>query len=156
MLFRSRVPPCDAVIAIGEVVTYILPGQTAREHEAGVFGFFQRAFEALRPGGLLIFDFMESARRRTFKGRIRAGEDWTITSYAVVSRAGRVLTRRMTTVRRIGQRLRRSMETHRVRVFGRTEISNALKRAGFRVVMRRSIGRVRLIHGDLLLIARKP
>jgi hypothetical protein len=69
--------------------------------------------------------------------------------------AAAILTRRMIVERRVNGRLRRSRETHRIRVYTRRQMAAALRRAGFAVTMRRSFGRCRLIAGDLAVVARK-
>jgi SAM-dependent methyltransferase len=143
---RLRLPACDAVTAIGEVVTY-LGGLSA------VARFFRHAHRALRPHGLLVFDFIESAARRTYATRTFAGPDWVLASQAALDAGGRVLTRRMAIVRTVAGRERASGETHRVRIYSRAEIARALARAGFHVRMSRSYGRCRLMAGDVAVVA---
>ena len=167
-LERVRVPRCAAVIAIGEVITY------ARSLRP----FFRRVSTAVRTGGLFIFDFIESADRRTYPRRSRAGADWAIVSQANVNRAGTILTRRITTFRKIGgtpnaQRrtqnqesrtwnpeprtpgYRRSHEVHRVRIYRRDELARMLTAAGFTFTMRRSYGSYRLLPGDVAVVAER-
>lgn len=144
---RAVLPPCDAVTAIGEVVTYVGGGLPA------ITRFFRRARAALRPGGLLVFDFMESAAKRTYAAKSFEGPGWALASRATLDAAGRVLTRRIAIVRTIAGRVRRARETHRVRIYRRTEIADALARAGFRARMSRSYGRYRLPSGDVVVIA---
>jgi SAM-dependent methyltransferase len=143
-LATATLPRCDAIVALGEVVSY-------NSKQEDLLRFFRRAGTVLRPGGLLVFDFIESAEGRTFKAKSRAGEDWAIVIRATAK--GRVLTRHITTFRKIGRHYRRSREIHHVRLYNRSEIATALRGAGFTVTLRRSIGRVRLIRGDLLAIA---
>jgi 2-polyprenyl-3-methyl-5-hydroxy-6-metoxy-1,4-benzoquinol methylase len=145
----TRIPPCRAVIALGEVITYLPGGLSA------VGGLFRRVHAALEPGGLLIFDFIESAARRTHAVKSRGGPGWAIVSVATLDRARRVLTRRIVVVRRIGQLVRGSRETHRVRIYRRAEIRAALARAGFSVRTSRSYGRYRLLPGDVVVVARR-
>ena len=148
-LASAKIPPCDAVIAIGEVVTYVPGGLPALRR------FFRTCCRAIRPGGLLIFDFIESARRRTFPVRTVEGDGWTLIVGAEFDRAHALLTRRMTIVRTIGKKIRRSRETHRVRVYSRREMSAALRDAGFLASMSRHYGRCRLMRGDVAVIARR-
>jgi len=148
-LANARIPRCQAVIAIGEVVTYVPGGLPALGR------WFTRVQRALDPGGLLIFDFLESAERRTFAPRTRFGDDWALVARADVDRTGRLLTRRMTMFRRIGDAYRQSRETHRVRIHDRAAIGGTLARAGFSVALGRSFGRCRLLDGGVAVVAQK-
>ena len=144
-----NIPRCAAAIAVGEVVTYLPGGRRALR------GLFRRVRAALEPGGLLIFDFIESAARRTYAIRSQSAGDWTIASNATFDRNRRVLTRTIVVMRHNGPRVRNSTETHHVRIYGRREIRAALADAGFRVWMIRSYGRYRLLPGDLVAVARR-
>jgi SAM-dependent methyltransferase len=150
-LSRTAIPRCAAVVVVGEVVNYLGASATAAAHDAQLRRFFAHAARALTPGGFLLFDFMTSARGRTFAAKRRAGRDWGIVARADVN--ADILTRRMTTVRRVGGSLRSADETHRVRLLSRQEITTALDRAGFTATLRSSIGRVRMIPGDLIATA---
>jgi SAM-dependent methyltransferase len=145
-LTRTAIPPCRAVLAIGEIVTYV---------PSGVSAFFRRVHTALDPGGVLIFDFIESAERRRFPPKTISGDGWSLIVRADLNATGRVLTRRMITARRVGSRVRQSREIHRVRIYPRDRIARMLSTAGFRVRMRRSYGQYRLLAGDLAVIAEK-
>jgi SAM-dependent methyltransferase len=151
-LASTAIPRCGAILALGEVVNYVTASRDGvRAHDRQLFHFFVRAARALEPGGLLLFDFMETARGRTFDAKSRSGRDWAVVTSARVEDA--LLTREITTVRLIGARLRLSQETHRVRLYDRHLIAGALGRAGFTVTMRRSIGRVQVIRGDAVAVA---
>jgi len=145
-LTRAKIPRCDAAIAIGEVVSYV---------SASPRPFFTRVHDALEPGGLFIFDFMESAKGRTYAGKSFGGRDWELIVRAEVDAAGRTLTRRMTLLRNVGGKYRRSRETHRVTIRSRHEVKAALEAAGFSVAMSRAYGRYRLLRGDVAVVARK-
>jgi SAM-dependent methyltransferase len=146
-LEQARLPPASAVIAVGEIVTYVPGGLAVLQR------FFQRVRRALRPGGLFIFDFIESAERRTYRRKVFEGGDWKMVLSASTNRSGRVLTRRMTLWRLIDGRYRQSTESHRIRIHPRGEMAAALAAAGFRFEMRRSFGRYRLIAGDRIVVA---
>jgi SAM-dependent methyltransferase len=148
-LRSASIPACDVVVGIGEVVTYVAGGRSALRR------FFSRAHAALRPGGLLIFDFLESASRRTYPTKILKGSDWTLAVSATFSRSRRVLTRRMTIARPTRLGVRRTRETHHVRVFDRRAIQHLLRQCGFAVTMHRSYGRYRLLPGDVAAIAHR-
>jgi SAM-dependent methyltransferase len=150
-LATTRIPQCSAVVALNEVISYV-----PRRRLVPLRGFFARVYEALRPGGVLIFDFMASARGRTYKGKSRAGGDWAVAARATFDRSAHVLTRDITTFRKIGREYRRARETHRITIYAAAEIRDLLGRAGFTgVTMRRSYGRLRLLPGDLAVVAGK-
>ena len=152
-LAATPLPRCDAIVAIGEVMNYLSAG-TARaiqRHDRELSTFFARAAAALTPGGLLLFDFMTTSVGRTFPRKVRAGSDWAIAASARAK--GKLLIREITTFRKVGAGYRRSHEQHHVRLYSRATIRAALRRAGFTVAMRRTIGPIRLIRGDLFAIA---
>jgi SAM-dependent methyltransferase len=148
-LNTARLPACDALVGVGEVVTY-LPGGLASLRR-----FFTKASRALGPGGVLVFDFMESARRRTYDVKTIDGPGWSIAVQARFDASRGVLTRAMKMTRRTSRGERRSRETHRVRVYRRRAIRRLLEQCGFTVSMSRSYGRHRLLPGDVAVIARK-
>jgi trans-aconitate methyltransferase len=148
-LTTARLPRCHAIVSLGEVITYVPGGLGA------VRAFFGRAHSALRPGGMLIFDFIESADQRTYRLKTMKGSDWSIALSASFDGSTRILTRRMTCVRRIRSRSRSSREIHSIRIYSRREIRAALEECGFRVTMNRSLGRYRLMTGDVAVIALK-
>src|SRR5262245_45464241 len=145
-LTRSRIPRCAAAIAIGEVVSYV---------SASLRPFFARVHDALPRGGIFIFDFMESTKGRAYACKSFSGPDWELILRAEVSGAGRTLTRRMTLLRNVNGKYRRTRETHRVTIRSRREVRAALEEAGFSVGMSQSYGRFRLLRGDVAVVASK-
>jgi len=146
-LVDAALPHSSAVIAIGEIVSYVPGGLPVLRR------FFRRVRAALAPGGVFVFDFIESAARRTFPPRRFGGPDWALVASATADGSGRILTRRMVTFRKIGGEFRRSREVHRVRIYSRDEIGAALGAAGLAYEMRRSIGRLPLMAGDVAVVA---
>ena len=144
---------CDAIVAIGEVLNYLPRGTTRaiQQHDDELFAFFARAASALAPDGLLLFDFMTTSVGRTFPMKVRAGDDWAIVASAQAR--GKLLIREITTCRKVGAGHRCSHERHYVRLYSEATMTSLLRRAGFTVVMRRTIGPVRLIRGDLFAVA---
>jgi hypothetical protein len=149
-LATTPIPDCDAIVSVGEVVTYVRGGLPALR------AFFRRSFAALRPGGVLVFDFIASARGRTYPPKTLTGRGWRIAVSATFDPSTRILTRQMTTTRTVGGRTRRSRETHHVRVYDCAVLVAALRRCGFAVATARALGRVRLLPGDVAVIASKP
>jgi len=58
-------------------------------------------------------------------------------------------------VRQSGRQPSRSYEVHRVHVYRRGDVVEALEQCGFAVTVGRSLGRRRLIIGDAAVVARK-
>jgi SAM-dependent methyltransferase len=154
-LIEARIPRCAAVVAIGEVVTYVAARGGGTGLPAALRTFFSRVHDALEPGGLFIFDFIESGMRRTCRPKSHSGADWVIAVHAELDRAGHVLTRRMIAIRKVGRQFRRTQEFHRVRIYSRRAVAKALADAGFTASMSRSYGRYRLMAGDIAVIAKK-
>lgn len=154
-LTEMRVPRSAAVIAIGEVISYVPAPASGRGMPARLHRFFARVYDALEPGGLFIFDFIDSAKRRTYTARTKGGRGWIIAAHAELDDSGRVLTRRMVTIRHVGRQFRRSQEVHRVRIYPRRTVAQALGAAGFTARMARSYGKCRLMAGDVTVVARK-
>jgi len=151
-LTEGMVPPCRAIVAVGEVVSYV---REAHPQPRRLSFFFSRAFGALEPGGLLVFDFPESAEGRSGHGA-RSGGGWSVEWRTTVARDGRALCRHIVTTRRVGGRTRRSTEDHQVRLYERQAMAAALAACGFRVAMHRSYGRARLLPGGVVCVAVKP
>src|SRR5688572_3051617 len=98
---KASLPECGAVTALGEVFNYTFD-RANTEH--GLFGFFRRVHEALRPGGLFVFDgagpgrLPATAPRRSFT----EGDGWVVLVDRDEDIDLRVLTRRIVTFRRLG------------------------------------------------------
>ena len=154
-LTEARMPRCDAVVAIGEVVTYVPARGSGTVLPPALRKFFSRVHEALEPGGLFTFDFIESGVRRTSPATCHSGKDWVAALHAELDESGQVLTRRMITIRKVGRHYRRTQESHRVRIYSRRAVAKALADAGFTARMSRSYGRYRLLAGDVAVIAKR-
>jgi SAM-dependent methyltransferase len=146
-------PACDAVTALGEVLSYLPPGAKTAP---ALPRLFRRIADALRPGGLLVFDLIVSEKRRQMIYRTwRSGGDWAIVADVIEQPARRRLVREITTFRRVGARYRRSHETHVVRTCSRAAIERMLRQAGFSVQVLRRYGAARLAPRRLAFVARK-
>jgi SAM-dependent methyltransferase len=154
-LTEARLPGCDAVVAIGEVLSYVPATGRGSRPAPAIRQFFSRVHDALGPGGVFLFDFIESGARRTYPTRSHSGDDWVIAVHAELDKAGRVLTRRIVTIRKVGRQYRRTQEIHRQRVYSRRAVAKALGDAGFTASMSRSYGACRLMAGDVAVIATK-
>jgi SAM-dependent methyltransferase len=155
-LATARVPSCDAIVAVGEVVSYVPRGSASRRaHRASLMAFLRHAARALRPGGLLLFDFIASSRGRTYPRKRLTGKDWAIAVRAESGDGGEMLTRHIETARISPDGRRRDTEIHRLRLIGRDEVRQMLERCGFDSTFTRRIGRVPLLRGTIVARAVK-
>jgi SAM-dependent methyltransferase len=114
----ARIPPCDAVTAISEVLNYA---------SAPLGPLFRRVRQALKPGGVFLFD-VASPGRPTGKVFVE-GRDWLVCVDRIEQ--GLKFTRAITTFRRAGRLWRRDDEIHRCTLRPPEAVLAALERAGF-------------------------
>jgi SAM-dependent methyltransferase len=120
--------PCDAIVAVGEPLTYhARQTDPARQLEE----FFGQAARALRPGGHLVFDLIETGPASLDARGWLAGDDWAVLFAVAEDVAGRRLTRTIETFRQIDGTYRRSGEVHHVAIFESAWVLAALHAAGF-------------------------
>ncbi|MBE8992376.1 class I SAM-dependent DNA methyltransferase [Nostoc sp. LEGE 12450] len=154
-LFKTEIPPCNAVTSISECISYLFDRDNDRQI---LVQLFQRIYNALTPGGVFIFDIAEKgqvAQGTTTKG-FTEGESWVVLVEKSEDREQIILTRRIISFRKIGEHYRRSDEVHHVRLYEATTIASELSGVGFQVETTRSYGQYVLPKGHVAFIARKP
>ena len=144
---RVALPPCDAVTAIGEVLSYRSTPSRQPLREV-----FRRVHQALRPGGLFVFDLIVAGSPMSYQAW-RSGPTWTV--LVRVSERRRVLTREIVTFRKIGRRYRRGAERHHLSVRPASAVVADLRRVGFHVTTARGYGHLELPVRRLAFVARK-
>jgi SAM-dependent methyltransferase len=137
-----ELPPCGAITAIGECVNYGGP--------PSLEPLFRRAWQALEPGGLLVFD--AAAPGREPEGRRRArheGDGWVMRVDFAEDRAARTLTRRIRLVRngRAGE------EEHVLRLYEPDDVLEWLEASGFDVTRHPAYGAARGLPGVHVYVA---
>lgn len=154
-LLSTKLPACDAVTAIGEIVNYQFDPKHSR---AALTRLFRRIHAALRPGGLFIFDIAGPDRvpaevpARYWK----EGEDWSLHVEVDGNAHSRWMTRKSVCFRKNATgRYRRTEETHRLRLLDAGEIVAELTSIGFRAASQSGYGRFRLYPGMRAVVARK-
>jgi SAM-dependent methyltransferase len=140
---RATLPRCSAIIAMGEVLNY---GTLD-----GVRTFIARAAEALRDGGMLLFDVAERGSYPAHDERRIGGEDWSV--IVLKDSDGERLTRRVLTFRQLDGTTRRDEEVHELELYDRATLTSLLREHGFRVRVRRSYGSRRLPRGHTVYVA---
>lgn len=143
-------PACDAVTSLGEPVNYL-------DGERSIRRVFANVFEALRPGGVFVFDAREPAPAGVAP-RVSTWleEDWACIARITEDGAAGSIVREITTFRRHGRSFRRAEERHRLRVFPKRETLRWLRGLGFTVRSYRSYGDYRLAPRSSAYVARKP
>ena len=131
-IWKSELPPCVAVTAIGECFNYLFDEYNTQQ---ALYELLYRIHKALDPGGLLLFDVAEPGRvpGSGLQHVHTEGEDWAVFMTAEEDRTNRLLTRRITTFRKVGELYRRDQEIHRLRLVTRSELLEQLGGLGFKV-----------------------
>jgi SAM-dependent methyltransferase len=119
---------CDAVVAVGEPLTY--HSKTAGA-DSLVNGFFQRVADALPPGGILIFDVIGLGEPSLAGRSWHSGDDWAVLVETTENQTKRILVRNIEIFRRVRDAYRRSREVHNVRLFDISRLRNQLASYGF-------------------------
>jgi SAM-dependent methyltransferase len=127
-IYDTEIRNFDAVVAVGEPLTYH-PEQANADYL--ITTFFQRAAEALPPGGLLIFDVI-GVGEPSLAGRAwSSGDDWAVLVETTEDQTARTLIRDTEVFRRIGTAYRRSREVHSVHLFDVSALRDRLSFYGF-------------------------
>jgi len=136
-VYDVPLPPSDAIVALGEPLTY-----HDNPEDAGrlLLDFFHRAAAALPAGGPLIFDIIETGDPSLTARGWRSGDGWAILFDASEDAAAKTLVRNIEIFRQTGDACRRSREIHRVRLFDAALLRAQLESCGFRVETAASYG----------------
>ncbi|MCB0825636.1 MAG: class I SAM-dependent methyltransferase [Armatimonadetes bacterium] len=148
------IPPCDIVIAIGEVFSF----DSGNEDHFQLLEYtFQRIYKALKPGGVLIFDVstIDSMPEDPIEFYIEDHEDWCGTIQADFDFENKRTHRTITTFRKVNGGYRKSSEEHHMVIYEAWQINQALQNAGFMVTTSRSIDQYQLVNGYTSFWAKK-
>lgn len=143
-----EIPPCDAIIAIGEVLNY---GDDSDLHRDHLRDLFARCARALPIGGVLLFDVAVPGQdpRRTWLD----GPDWHCA--VDVREADGALTRRIVAFAKFDGAWMRDEETHTQILVAESEWTVLLESAGFAVSIQPGYGEVALPGRRFAAIARR-
>lgn len=150
---RAGIPPCRAVTALGEVLSY---GFDAENSLSALPALSRRIFERLSPGGLFIFDVAGPDRCREQKQAFTEGRDWTCLVEYQHDDSRQQLHRRIITFRKIEDVYRRHEEAHSQHLYQADQLAAILNQTGFAAQTVRSYGDYLLHAGDVGFVARKP
>jgi len=129
-IYETGLPPCQAIVAVGEPLAY---HNEPAEGDRLVQSFFERASAILPSSGLLIFDVIETGEP-SLSGRFwSSGDDWAVLAETTEDQVARTLVRTIETFRKVGDLYRRGREIHRVRLFESRALIDQLTGFGFAV-----------------------
>lgn len=153
-LFTAEIPPCAAVISIGECLSYLFDANT----DPSLNSLFRRIYRALPRGGVFIFDAIVPGQvpLEEIVRNFTEGSDWIVLVEKQEDRTEQILTRRIVTLRQVGELYRRTEEVHRQRLFNPTILAEALSQIGFGVEIMDRYGQFSLPPARVAFIACKP
>lgn len=147
------IPPCLAVTAIGEVLNYQFDERHRLEN---LLPLFQRIYQSLQPGGLLLFDVIEPGITDGVPPvRLLENEEWDMMLNFSENREAATLQREITLFVREGELYRKSKEVHRLNLYARAEVQQLLEAAGFAVALTDRFGGQALRNHNIGFIAEK-
>lgn len=153
-LFKIDLPPCAVVTAIGECLNYLFDPDNQDDR---LQQLFERIYQALMPGGLFIFDVAEPGLlEKGDEQHFTEGHDWLVLVEKEENLEQSTLTRRIITLRKIGEQYRRDDEVHHIRLYRSTDLAHKLRQAGFKIQSMRSYGDYQLPRAHAAFVARKP
>ncbi|MEM7066054.1 MAG: class I SAM-dependent methyltransferase [Cyanobacteria bacterium P01_B01_bin.77] len=152
-LFKAEIPACQVVTAIGECLNYLFdPGNNNKL----LLQLFERIYQALIPGGVFIFDIAGPGQVNQNKHQhFNEGNDWLVLVEKEENSESSILTRRIITLRQVGEYYRRDDEIHNVRLYSSTTIAHQLRQVGFKIQTMHSYGKYQLPKAHAAFIARK-
>ncbi|MUG97301.1 methyltransferase domain-containing protein [Scytonema sp. UIC 10036] len=153
-LFQTEIPPCHAVTSIGECLNYQFEANSDRKM---LVHLFSRIYNALKPGGVFIFDIAEPGQvtQETTTKNFTEGKDWIVLVEKEEDREQRILTRQIITFRKVGEHYRRDDEVHRQQLYETVEVTEKLNRVGFEVQTMPNYGEYNLPLNHTAFIAKK-
>lgn len=129
-IYDTEIHDYDAIVAVGEPLTYH-PEEADADNL--VTTFFQRAAEALPPGGLLIFDVIGLGEPSLAGRTWTSGDDWAVLVETTEDQTARTLVRNIEVFRRIRDTYKRTHEVHRVHLYDLSRLRDQLSFHGFAI-----------------------
>jgi SAM-dependent methyltransferase len=147
-LARADLPQAVAAFAVGEGLNYLTGERALRR-------VLSRVAQVLPTGGLFVFDLrvLTGATRPGRRLVCSSGEGWALVADVQTDERRRRITRRITTSRLVGGRLRVDHDLHVQRLYGTAKVLAWLAAAGFAARVTRGYGRSRLGASQRVFVA---
>lgn len=128
-LYDAEIPDCIAVTGVGEAFNYLFDPRAGFDSMCRVF---TRAYDAIVPGGVLMFDIAQPGRALPrLEHHVWEGNGWRVVSETIEHTAERILERKIVTTRRVDGQDRATTELHRLSLYDHEEVYEALRSVGF-------------------------
>jgi SAM-dependent methyltransferase len=150
----AEIPPCDAVVSVGEVFNYL---SDAANTPKALERLFARVYKALWPGGVFLFDMLGPDRftGRAFHSAV-VGDDWGVLVDGVEDSKKSILTRTITTLRKTDKGIVTTEEVHKQRLVAPAKVLEMLRKAGFKARSLQGYDGERFGPGHSVFLARRP
>jgi SAM-dependent methyltransferase len=151
----AELPASVAITAVGEVVNYVFDPENDDDGRAR---FFRRVHATLVPGGVFLFDAAGPDRKGAAEPyrADASGPDWAVHVETSLEPDTGLLTRTITSVRKVGCQHRRDEEVHRLVLLNPSAVLESLARAGFAAEILPRYDCHPLPPGVVAFLARKP
>lgn len=127
-LYDAEIPTCVAVTGVGEAFNYLFDPRAGFDSMSSVFA---RAYDAIIPGGVLMFDIAQPGPLPRLEHHVWEGNGWRVISETIEHTTERILERKIVTTRRVDGRDRETTELHRLSLYDHEEVYEALRSVGF-------------------------
>lgn len=154
-LFQTDIPSCHVVISIGECLNYLFDSNHSSDT---LKNLFDRIYDALIPGGVFIFDIAEPGQvmQGSTTKSFQEGSDWIVLVEKEEDLRRSMLTRRITTLRKVEEQYQRADIVHQLRLYSAVDVAKILRNAGFRIQIIHQYGEFELPPAHAAFVARKP
>jgi SAM-dependent methyltransferase len=155
-VFRTKLPQCVAVCAIGEVLNYRPAKRTSGRRK--LRPLLDRVYRSLAPGGIFLFDVAspgrggETGQYKSFVLR----DNWAVLVEVTEDRESSWLRRDITSFRRRGKSYQRDGEVHHLELYSGDDVAAELASAGFITERLTAYGSTAVPPGWSFFRARKP
>ena len=152
--FTIPIPRSMLITSLGESFNYLFDQKM--NSKSAFQKLMKQCYEALEPGGLLIFDLLVWKKRvyapyKTFT----QGNSWAVLVEVNIDERKRILTRAITSFRKHKIAYRKTGEIHHAFLHDEKQIKLGLREIGFSVSSSTSYGRMKLRPGHVVFIAHK-